>query len=95
MDRREQAIEQLRQSGAVFGSAGDVDYLKRLILLETKPPGWTEVHNPKNQCRGKLRHLTEESARRACKFHSNPAVQPYLCPHCAGWHIGRERKCKW
>jgi len=77
-----------------LGRSGDVEHLKRAILLETLLPGHTELHSPKNQCLGKRRHDTEERAHRALKVLSNPEAKAFVCPHCRGWHIGRERKRK-
>jgi hypothetical protein len=49
-----------------------------------------------NQCRGKVKHSSRESARDAREnMAARPGretliavLTPYLCPHCNCWHLG-------
>lgn len=91
MTRRDEAIAQLREAGAVFGQAGDVRALKEAIVrsaINRKPLAF----NPANQCQRKRRYDTEDQAVKMARRTENPELRPYRCVHCHGWHNGNPPK---
>lgn len=89
MDRREQALEQLKALGVVVTSRQDVSALRTAISARDAQRR-TMVFGSARQCDGKVRHSSEDKALKVARQIGNPEVRPYLCPHCGGrwWHNG-------
>lgn len=90
---REQAIAELQALGVPIVRGGDVAQLKREIIRDSRPQTLRRF-DPRHQCFSKMRHASEDGARRAAKRMGKPGLASYECVHCGKWHVGNAPRAR-